>query len=192
VSDTGDSASFPQSLVKLTRIEKPTTGEETETTLAEARVCLYEFEKSNGWKERGVGIIKINTDQSKYRLLMRTETTLKLILNASIYPEMQVQEQNKNQIRFTCINTVVSEDTSTYLKKISNFIIKFQTKQVFEDFFKVFQSAKIAVVPLKKVSPAKETPHTTTDESKSNEEKSEVKDKPEETKLDEEKAKAEN
>jgi Ran-binding protein 3 len=187
VSDTGESASSPQSLVKLTKIEKPTTGEEAETTLAEARAHLYEFEKSNGWKERGVGIIKINTDQTKYRLLMRTETTLRVILNASLYPEMKVEEQNKNQIRFACVNAIISEDSAL---KISNFVIKFQTKQVFEDFFKAFKSAKSAALPLKKVSPTKETPHTTTDESKPYE-NSEVKDKPE-TKLDEEKAKDEN
>jgi ribosomal protein L12E/L44/L45/RPP1/RPP2 len=187
VSETGESSSPQSPLIKLSKIEKPTTGEEGETTLAEARVRLYEFEKPN-WRERGVGTIKINTDQTKYRLLMRTDTTLRVILNATIYQDMTLEEQNEKQLRFACVNSIVSEDTKTE-PKLSNFIIKFQTKQVFEEFFKAIKSAKIAAVPLKRVSPAQETP---TADGKSNEEKSEAKEKPQETKTDEEKEKDEN
>jgi len=193
VTETGDSS--PQSNVKLSKLEKPTTGEEGETTLSEARVRLFEFEKSN-WKERGLGTIKINTDQTKYRLLMRTDTTLKVILNAGIYNDMTSEEQSEKQLRFACVNSIVSEETPN--PKISNFIIKFQTKQAFEDFFKALQSAKIAAGPLKKASGKEEHIISTTTENEqeeitTNQEKTESKEeKAQETTKPEEKEKDEN
>jgi len=44
-SESGESSTPHSPSVKLTKIENPSTGEEGETTLAEARVRLYEFEK---------------------------------------------------------------------------------------------------------------------------------------------------
>jgi hypothetical protein len=96
--------------LNLTKIENPCTGEEGETTLAEARARLYEFEKGS-WKERGIGTIKINSKDNKYRLLMRTENTLRVILNASIYKDMVTHEQDEKQLRFSCLNAVSEEAT---------------------------------------------------------------------------------
>jgi len=124
--------------LNLTKIENPCTGEEGESTLAEARARLYEFEKGS-WKERGIGTIKINTKDNKYRLLMRTENTLRVILNATIYRDMVTQEQDERQLRFSCLNAVSEESTDI---KLANFIVKFQTKQFFEQFFYCFKIRK--------------------------------------------------
>jgi hypothetical protein len=170
-----DTATPEKPALNLTKIDNPCTGEEGETTLAEARARLYEFEKG-GWKERGIGTIKINSKDNKYRLLMRTENTLRVILNASIYKDMVTQEQDEKQLRFSCLNAVSEEATDL---KITNFIVKFQTKQVFEQFFSALKSAKDSSECLKKA----ETTETNTTESK--EDKTTTDDKESEEKKEE-------
>jgi len=173
-SESGESSTPHSPSVKLSKIENPSTGEEGETTLAEARVRLYEFEKSN-WKERGVGNMKINTDKTKYRLLMRTDTTLKVILNAAIYNEMMAEEQSDKQLRFACINSVQSEDNTpektSDKTKISTYIVRFPTKQTYDDFYKALQTAKIAAGPLKKSTEEKPSETSTNEEEQTTEPK---------------------
>ncbi|WRT64540.1 uncharacterized protein IL334_001472 [Kwoniella shivajii] len=65
-----------------------TTGEEEEETVIQTRAKLYTNEKSSGWKERGVGLLKLNvrrSDGSGARLLMRADGVLRLILNFKLY-----------------------------------------------------------------------------------------------------------
>jgi hypothetical protein len=164
---TTDVGTPEKPILNLTKIENPCTGEEGETTLAEARARLYEFEKGT-WKERGIGTIKINTKDNKYRLLMRTENTLRVILNASIYKDMVTTEQDEKQLRFSCLNAVSEEATE---KKITNFIVRFQTKQVFEPFFTALKSAKDSSEYLKK---AETTETNTTTDDKESEDKKET------------------
>ncbi|CAB4252245.1 similar to Saccharomyces cerevisiae YIL063C YRB2 Protein of unknown function involved in nuclear processes of the Ran-GTPase cycle [Maudiozyma barnettii] len=60
------------------------SGEELEETLIQANAKLYQLvDMKTGWKERGTGVIKVNKDSKndKYRIIMRTRTILKVILN---------------------------------------------------------------------------------------------------------------
>ena len=60
------------------------SGEELENTVFQANAKLYQLvDIKTGWKERGVGVVKINTDKEseKTRIIMRTRTVLKVILN---------------------------------------------------------------------------------------------------------------
>jgi len=177
INISSDTTTPEKPALNLTKIENPCTGEEGETTLAEARARLYEFEKGS-WKERGIGTIKINSKDNKYRLLMRTENTLRVILNASIYKDMVSSEQDEKQLRFSCLNAV-SEDATDL--KITNYIVKFQTKQVFEQFAKALKSAKDSSEYLKKAETTEtntnEDPNeekTTTTDDKESEEKNET------------------
>ena len=58
------------------------TGEESETTLFCSRSKLYRFDKDiNAWKDRGVGDVKIlsNEGTGRFRVIMRREQVLKVI-----------------------------------------------------------------------------------------------------------------
>ena len=69
-----------------------TTGEENETTKFSSRAKLFEFDSvSREWKERGIGIVKINEDQitGDARILMRSEGVLRVLINARLFPGMQ-------------------------------------------------------------------------------------------------------
>ena len=57
------------------------TGEESETTLFCSRSKLYRFDKdTNAWKDRGVGDVKIlsNEGTGRFRVIMRREQVLKV------------------------------------------------------------------------------------------------------------------
>jgi len=82
-----------------------------------------EFVKEEGksiWKERGVGPFKVNSDDQsqRYRIVMRTDNALRVVLNALIYSEMTIEKPAERQIRFTCVNTL---DNNI---KIGNFLLK--------------------------------------------------------------------
>ncbi|KAG0286872.1 hypothetical protein BGZ96_009097 [Linnemannia gamsii] len=81
------------------------TGEENEMTIFQTKGKLYaDAEKSHTWKERGKGTFKINVgrrDTKVARLVMRTDGVLRLILNISIFPEMNVTITGDKYICFT-------------------------------------------------------------------------------------------
>lgn len=75
----------------LTNIVSATeTGEENETSAWIGRAKLYTMDgegKERGWKERGVGNIKLNVtldDPKKARFVLRADGTHRLILNAAV------------------------------------------------------------------------------------------------------------
>ncbi|KAJ2083815.1 hypothetical protein H4R24_000467 [Coemansia sp. RSA 988] len=78
--------------------KSPTTaGEEGETTVHQARVKLYQWDKGKGqYKDMGVGILKLNTSTKddgsmRARLLCRQTKTEKITLNQSMFKEMLVE-----------------------------------------------------------------------------------------------------
>lgn len=81
------------------------TGEENEKSVFTADATLYEY-LDGSWKERGRGEIKVNTSVSgeKARLVMRARGNFRLILNASLYPDMTLANMDKKGITFSCIN----------------------------------------------------------------------------------------
>ncbi|KAK8847631.1 hypothetical protein IAR55_005490 [Kwoniella newhampshirensis] len=65
-----------------------TTGEEDEETVYQTRAKLYVSDKEAGWKERGVGILKLNVrrgDGLGARLVMRADGVFRLLLNSKLY-----------------------------------------------------------------------------------------------------------
>ncbi|KAF9272132.1 hypothetical protein BGZ88_005154 [Linnemannia elongata] len=80
------------------------TGEENEMTIFQTKGKLYaDTEKTHSWKERGKGTFKVNVgrrDTKVARLVMRTDGVLRLILNVSIFPEMNVTITGDKYIRF--------------------------------------------------------------------------------------------
>lgn len=87
------------------------TGEEDEDELHRFRAKLYTLEnseKGQRWKERGVGQVKLNKHKStsKVRLVMRTEATLKVVLNTPVFKEMKLDRATERSIRFQGLDTV--------------------------------------------------------------------------------------
>ncbi|WWC86662.1 uncharacterized protein L201_001539 [Kwoniella dendrophila CBS 6074] len=80
-----------------------TTGEEEEETVFQTRTKLYTTDKNGGWKERGVGLLKLNvrrSDGSGARLVMRADGVLRLILNAKLYKGITTYPDGK-MVRMT-------------------------------------------------------------------------------------------
>ena len=74
-------------------------GEENETTICQSRAKIYIFEGE--WKDLGVVNIKVNESESKKRLLARSESTGKLLLNVYI-DDLTKATLIKNQVNFIC------------------------------------------------------------------------------------------
>lgn len=70
------------------------TGEEEEKTDLSLRVRLYAVsleDQASGWKERGVGQLKLNSNnEGKHRLLMRADGNLRVALNLALSSATQV------------------------------------------------------------------------------------------------------
>ncbi|WVW78185.1 hypothetical protein I302_100136 [Kwoniella bestiolae CBS 10118] len=80
-----------------------TTGEEDEETVFQTRAKLYTNDRRTGWKERGVGLLKLNVNQSDgsgARLVMRADGVLRLILNSRIYKGITTYPDGK-MVRMT-------------------------------------------------------------------------------------------
>ncbi|KAF3930616.1 hypothetical protein ABW19_dt0205325 [Dactylella cylindrospora] len=79
-------------LVTLEKVEV-TTNEEAEETVFKMRAKLFKFDKdSREWKERGTGDVKLlkHKENSKTRLVMRRDKTLKVCANHYLTPEMKL------------------------------------------------------------------------------------------------------
>lgn len=99
------------------------TGEEKEKVVFTADSILFEF--ANGsWKERGKGEIKVNVAE-KARLVMRAKGNFRLILNASLYPEMKLTNMDKKGVTFACINSVAEEEANKD-SRLTTFAVKFK------------------------------------------------------------------
>ncbi|CAI4401176.1 CIC_collapsed_G0027630.mRNA.1.CDS.1 [Saccharomyces cerevisiae] len=72
------------------------SGEESEECIYQVNAKLYQLSNiKEGWKERGVGIIKINKskdDVEKTRIVMRSRGILKVILNIQLVKGFTVQK----------------------------------------------------------------------------------------------------
>ncbi|CCG84610.1 protein of unknown function [Taphrina deformans PYCC 5710] len=71
------------------------TGEEGETCIHLVRAKLYAIDPraaENGWKERGVGNLRVLQDSEKRtRLVMRADAVLRVILNLPLHPTYKVE-----------------------------------------------------------------------------------------------------
>jgi hypothetical protein len=102
------------------------SGEEGEATLFQCRAKIYTLSKDKGWKERGVGTVKVNVPKSAVdyddisgtpipgsfdpsaieeedggptvsRLIMRQENTHRVILNTPIVKGLKFEERPSNK-----------------------------------------------------------------------------------------------
>ncbi|MCD7453391.1 hypothetical protein HAX54_020806 [Datura stramonium] len=107
------------------------TGEENEKPVFTADSVLFEY-LDGGWKERGKGELKVNvstTGAGKGRLVMRTKGNYRLILNASLYPEMKLANMDKRGVTFACLNS--AGDVKGGLSTIA---LKFKDASIVEEF----------------------------------------------------------
>jgi Ran-binding protein 3 len=132
--------SKPDSSLKEVPIE---TGEENEKTVFTADAVLFEFLKGGGWKERGKGEVKLNLPVSdkvkKPRLVMRTKGNYRLVLNASLYPDMVLTDMDKKGVTFACLNSAGEGDMGLGL---STFALKFREGGIRDEFSGVVSAHK--------------------------------------------------
>ncbi|KAL7634057.1 UNVERIFIED_CONTAM: hypothetical protein RMT77_015382 [Armadillidium vulgare] len=80
------------------------TGEEGERNVIQMNCKLYGW-SSGSWQERGRGILRLNDreirDELHSRLVIRTQGTLTVMLNAKIWAEMSIEKPNDKSVRFT-------------------------------------------------------------------------------------------
>ncbi|PJF18629.1 Ran-specific GTPase-activating protein 2 [Paramicrosporidium saccamoebae] len=82
------------------------TGEEGEAMKFSGRAKLYEFDAVNKeWKDRGLGILKINEDfeTGAGRMLMRAEGVLRVLLNVRLFSGMTYAPVPDRSVRFVAL-----------------------------------------------------------------------------------------
>ncbi|XP_047386670.1 ran-binding protein 3 isoform X2 [Sciurus carolinensis] len=88
------------------------TGEEAESNVLQIQCKLFVFDKtSQSWVERGRGLLRLNDMASaddgtlQSRLVMRTQGSLRLILNTKLWAQMQMDKASEKSIRITAMDT---------------------------------------------------------------------------------------
>lgn len=122
--------------------EKVETGEEGEIELFRTRAKLYCLEQGEAgarWKERGVGQLKLkeNSDKNRARLIMRTEATLRVILNCAIYDNTKLEKASDRSLRFSAIEANDNEENEARC-----FLVRFSTKEVTASFITAVEKCK--------------------------------------------------
>ncbi|XWS11888.1 hypothetical protein CRYUN_Cryun37aG0043400 [Craigia yunnanensis] len=116
------------------------TGEENEKMVFSADSVLFEF-INRGWKERGKGELKVNvstTGAERARVLMRARGNYRLILNASLYPDMKLTNMDKRGITFACMNSTGEEKEG-----LCTFALKFKDASIVEEFRAIAMAHKV-------------------------------------------------
>ncbi|BBN12261.1 Ran-binding protein 3 [Marchantia polymorpha subsp. ruderalis] len=103
------------------------TGEEKEKAVFTADASLFEF-IDGGWKERGKGELRVNVSEEKDkrpRLVMRSKGNLRLLLNASLFPDMKLSKMDNRGISFVCANSAAEGRTglTTYAVKVKDAVV---------------------------------------------------------------------
>uniref|UniRef100_A0A9J8BYD3 Ran-binding protein 3 n=1 Tax=Cyprinus carpio carpio TaxID=630221 RepID=A0A9J8BYD3_CYPCA len=107
-------AAYTKATAKKCILEKVEvrTGEEAESNVLQMQCKLFVFDKPvQSWVERGRGLLRLNdmasTDDGtlQSRLVMRTQGSLRLILNTKLWPQMQVDKASEKSVRITAMDT---------------------------------------------------------------------------------------
>ncbi|XP_055084376.1 ran-binding protein 3b isoform X2 [Periophthalmus magnuspinnatus] len=107
-------AAYTKATAKKCVLEKVEvkTGEESESNVLQMQCKLYVFEKTaQTWIERGRGLLRLNDMAStedgalQSRLVMRTQGSLRLILNTKLWAQMQVDKASEKSVRITAMDT---------------------------------------------------------------------------------------
>ncbi|XP_076353443.1 uncharacterized protein LOC143248696 isoform X2 [Tachypleus tridentatus] len=86
------------------------TGEEEESNVLQINCKLFAFEKNNGtWVEKGRGILRLNDREVdgvlQSRLVMRTQGSLRLVLNTKVWAGMSLEQASHKTVRISAIDT---------------------------------------------------------------------------------------
>ncbi|KAK1790919.1 hypothetical protein P4O66_014754 [Electrophorus voltai] len=107
-------AAYTKATAKKCILEKVEvrTGEEAESNVLQMQCKLFVFDKpAQSWVERGRGLLRLNdmasTDDGtlRSRLVMRTQGSLRLILNTKLWAQMQVDKASEKSVRITAMDT---------------------------------------------------------------------------------------
>ncbi|KAL7851254.1 hypothetical protein AOLI_G00216100 [Acnodon oligacanthus] len=107
-------AAYTKATAKKCILEKVEvrTGEEAESNVLQMQCKLFVFDKpAQSWIERGRGLLRLNdmasTDDGtlQSRLVMRTQGSLRLILNTKLWAQMQVDKASEKSVRITAMDT---------------------------------------------------------------------------------------
>nr|CAG4644832.1 EOG090X078K [Leptodora kindtii] len=86
------------------------TGEEDEQNALQVYGKLFTFDKVQGtWIERGRGTLRLNDKKLdngivQSRLVMRTQGSLRVILNTKVWPDMTVDKASSKSVRLTALD----------------------------------------------------------------------------------------
>lgn len=97
------------------------TGEEEERNVLQSNCRLFVFDTvTHSWREKGRGILRLNDMcQSmtegifQSRLVMRTQGSLRVVLNTKLWPKMTLEKGNEKSLRITAMDT--DKDIKIYL-----------------------------------------------------------------------------
>ncbi|XP_076319976.1 uncharacterized protein LOC143230371 isoform X2 [Tachypleus tridentatus] len=85
------------------------TGEEGESNVLQINCKLFAFEKNSSWVERGRGMLRLNDREVdgtlQSRLVMRTQGSLRLVLNTKVWAGMSLEQASHKTIRFSAVET---------------------------------------------------------------------------------------
>uniref|UniRef100_A0A8C5LM17 Ran-binding protein 3 n=1 Tax=Leptobrachium leishanense TaxID=445787 RepID=A0A8C5LM17_9ANUR len=107
-------AAYTKATAKRCLLEKVEviTGEEAESNVLQIQCKLFVFDKvTQSWVERGRGLLRLNDMAStedgtlQSRLVMRTQGSLRLILNTKLWAQMQIDKASEKSIRITAMDT---------------------------------------------------------------------------------------
>ncbi|RHZ89219.1 hypothetical protein Glove_17g39 [Diversispora epigaea] len=100
-TDNAEEVPFGSANHTLMKEQEVFTGEENNTTQHSVQAKLYWMD-GQIWKERGVGILKLNYPinyEKSPRLVMRTDNVLKVILNIALFHGMHVERVQEKFVR---------------------------------------------------------------------------------------------
>lgn len=143
-SDQEQATSAPATFGEGAKVKVPgvvqqaqvTTGEEDEDTIYQTKAKLLVLDAASGnWKERGVGTFRINMKEEETkkvlqtRLVMRTDSVYRVILNLLLFQGMKVFIMQDKFVRFAGFETSHKEDGTPETKLIS-FALKLSNPSV--------------------------------------------------------------
>ncbi|KAJ7388914.1 Ran-binding protein 3 [Desmophyllum pertusum] len=97
------------------------TGEEEERNVLQSNCRLFVFDTvTHSWREKGRGVLRLNDMcQSmtegifQSRLVMRTQGSLRVVLNTKLWPRMTLEKGNEKSLRITAMDS--EKDIKIYL-----------------------------------------------------------------------------
>ena len=133
-------------IVELKRKEDLKTGEEGYEDLFKNRAKLFRFDfESKQWKERGIGEMRLshNPETSYCRVIMRRDQVLKLCANHPVMPDIELKPHGMSSTSWVWVS---GADYSEGEPQMQQFAVKFKSKEIADEFQRVFQDCQKRIV----------------------------------------------